>query len=92
MVAHHDCLAWVQPGGGQGHDLTLALAALARRLRPGTHLLVLARFYRNEWTGPLQRLVQRGVQVTLVPVGATVDVPRMTGVRVRPWTPGVVHQ
>jgi uncharacterized protein (DUF58 family) len=85
-------LAWVQPGGGQGHDLTPALAALARRLRPGTHLLVLACFYRNEWTGPLQRLVQRGVQVTLVPVGAAVDVPRMTGVRVRPWTPGVVHQ
>lgn len=67
--------AWVQPGGGQGHDLTPTLAGWARRLRPGAQLVVLACFHRPAWEAPLRHLVQRGVPVTFGPVGPAAGAP-----------------
>ncbi len=83
-------LAWVQPGGGQGHDLTPTLTGLARRLRPGAQLVVLACFHRPGWDTPLRQLVQRGVPITFVPVGPDAGAPQLAGVRVHPWTPAEV--
>ena len=50
-------LAWVQPGGGQGHDLAPTLSSLVRRLRRGAQLVVLACFFQPGWAGPLGHLV-----------------------------------
>ena len=83
-------LAWVQPGGGQGHDLAPTLLRLSRRLRPGAHLMYFACFHQPAWTPLLQRLVQRGVQVTFVPVAMADAPPALPGIRVRPWSPGLV--
>ncbi len=83
-------LAWVQPGGGQGHDLGPSLVRLSKRLRPGAHLIYFACFHQASWTPMLRRLAARGVQITFVPVGMA-DAPRaMAGVRVHPWSPGLV--
>ena len=81
-------LAWVQPGGGQGHDLAPTLSGLARRLRPGSQVVVLACFHRPGWDAPLRHLVQRRVPVTFVPVGPDAGAPQLAGIRVHPWTPG----
>jgi uncharacterized protein (DUF58 family) len=80
-------LAWVQPGGGQGHDLGPSLAQLSRRLKPGAHLMYFACFHQPSWTPFVRHLVMRGIQVTFVPVAMLDPVPVLPGVRVRPWTP-----
>lgn len=82
-------LAWVQPGGGQGHDLAPTLAGLAHRLKRGAELVVLSCFFQAAWEAPLRHIVQRGVHVTFVPVGPGAERPELLGVRVHPWTPAL---
>jgi len=83
-------LAWVMPGGGKAGDLSRALAALARRSRPGTQVFVFTCFYLPEWADAVQRLLKRGLRVVWVAVGAEGEWAMPRGIRVVSWTPEVV--